>query len=117
MKSAVYILRIHLSGQKIVLTSGSGDALEKIDIPSPLERYFGRPIDSSYDHLTFIDYHSRYSVDAFPASCNVEKDACEPVSFANPRKNSAICLLRSVHARMHKLFALKLPLRRFPAKT
>jgi hypothetical protein len=80
--------------------------LEKIDIPSTIERYFGRPIDSSYDELTSIDYHSRNSVDARPASCGVDKDVCEPVRFVNPRKNSAICILRSVHPWMHELFAL-----------
>jgi hypothetical protein len=51
MKPTVHVLGIHLPGQKIALTSGPGDALETIDIPSPLERYFGCPIDSSYDHL------------------------------------------------------------------
>jgi hypothetical protein len=46
MKSTVHVLGIHLPGQKIVLASGPGDALEKIDVSSPPERYFGRPIDS-----------------------------------------------------------------------
>jgi hypothetical protein len=117
MKPNVHILGIHLPGQKIVLTSGPGDALEKIDISSPLERYLGHPIDSSYDHLTFIGHHSRYSVDARPASCDVDKDVCEPVRIANPRKNSATCILRSVHPRMHELFALGLLFRRFPARS
>jgi hypothetical protein len=108
MKPTVHVLGIHLPGQKIALTSVPGDALEKIDIPSSLERYFGRPIDSSYDQLTYIDYHSRHSVDARPASCDVDKNVCEPVRFANPRKSSAICIPRSVHPGMHKLFALRL---------
>jgi hypothetical protein len=103
MKPIVHVLGIHFPGQKIVLTSGPGDALEKIDIAGPLEKYFDRPIDSSYDQLAYIDYRSRYSVDARPASCDVDKDVCEPVRFANPRKNSAICILRSVHPRMHEL--------------
>jgi hypothetical protein len=102
MKRTVLVLVIRLPGQKIVLTSGPGEVLEKIDIPSPLERHFGRPIDSSYDHLTYIDCHSRHSVDARPASCDVDKAVCEPVRFPNPRKDSAICILRSVHARMHE---------------
>jgi hypothetical protein len=84
MKPTVHVLGIRLPGQKIVLTSGLGDALEKIDIPNPLERYFGCPIDSSYDQLTYSDYHSRYSVDARRASYGVDKDVCEPVRFANP---------------------------------
>jgi hypothetical protein len=79
MKPIVNVLGIHIPGQKIILRSEPGDALEKIDIPGPLERYFGRPIDSS------CDYHSRSSVDARPASFNGDKDVCEPVRFANPR--------------------------------
>jgi hypothetical protein len=86
MKPTVHVLGVHLLGQKIVLTSGPGDALEKSDILSPLEGYFGRPIDSSYDQLIYIDYHSRYYVDARPTSCGVDKDVCEPVRFASPRK-------------------------------
>jgi hypothetical protein len=54
MKPTVHISGIHLPGQKIVLIYGLGEALEKIDIPSLLERYLGRPIDNLYDHLTYI---------------------------------------------------------------
>jgi hypothetical protein len=117
MKPTLHVLGIHLPRQKIVLTSGPDDALEKIDIPSPLERYFGRPIDRSYDQLTYIDSRSRYSVDARPASCDVDKDVCEPDCFANLRKNSVVCILLSVHPRMHELFAIRLLLRRFPARS
>jgi hypothetical protein len=117
MKPIVHVLGIHLPRQKIVLTSGPGDTLENIAIPSPLERYFGRPIDGSYDQWTYIDHHSRSSVDARPVSCDVDKDVCEPVRFTNPRKSSAVCILRSVHPRMHELFALRLLLRRFPARS
>jgi hypothetical protein len=117
MKPTVHVLGLHLPGQKIVLTYAPGEALEKTDIPGPLERYFGRPIDSSYDQLTYIDSESRYSVDARPASCDVDKDVCEPVRFANPRKNSAICILRLVHPRMHEFFALRLFLRQFPVRS
>jgi hypothetical protein len=67
--------------------------------------------------LTYIDYHSRCSVDARPASFDVDEDVCEPVRLANPRKNSAMCILRSVHPQMHELFALRLLLRRFPARS
>jgi hypothetical protein len=108
MKPTVHVLGIHLPGPKIVLTFGPGDALEKIDIPSPLEKYFRHPIDNSYDQLTYIDYRYRYSVDTRPASCDVDKDVCEPVRFANPSTNSASCIPRSVHPRMHELFALRL---------
>jgi hypothetical protein len=117
MKPTVHVLRIHLPGQKIVLISELGEALEKIDVSSPLERYFGRPIDSSYNQLTYRDYHSRYSVDARPASCDVDKYVCEPVSLANPRKNFVICTLRSVHPWIHELFTLRLLLQRLPVRS
>jgi hypothetical protein len=42
--------------------SGPADALEQIDIPSRLERYFSGLRDSSYDQLTFL----QYSVDTHP---------------------------------------------------
>jgi hypothetical protein len=42
---------------------------------------------------------------------------CESVRFANPRKNSAIHILRSVHPRVHECFASRLPLRRFSARS
>jgi hypothetical protein len=82
-----------------------------------LKDIFGHPIDSSYNQLTYIDYHSRYSVDARPASCDGDKNVCEPVRFDNPRKNSAICILRSVHPWTHEPLALRLLLRRFPARS
>jgi hypothetical protein len=64
MKRTVHVLGIHLPGQKTVLTSGPGDALEKINITNPLEKYLGRPIDSSYDQVTYIGYQSRRSADS-----------------------------------------------------
>jgi hypothetical protein len=117
MKPTVRVLGISLHGQTIVLTSEPGHASEKTDFSSPFERYFGRPIDSSYEQLTYIDCHSRYSVDASPASCDFNKDVCETVRFANPRKNYAIYLLRSVRPHMDELFTLRLLLRRFPARS
>jgi hypothetical protein len=61
MKRTVHVLGIHLPRQKIVLISGLGDALEKIDIPNPLKRCFGRSIDSSYDQLTYRSSHVKCS--------------------------------------------------------
>jgi hypothetical protein len=112
----VCILRIHLQGRKIVLTTGPDDALEKVDIPSPLERYFGRPIDSSYDSLTYLDYYSNYSTVVQNKSGNLDPDVCQPVNFAQPRKKPILCILNSVHPKDQELFALRLLLRRFPAR-
>jgi hypothetical protein len=76
--------------------------LEEIRIPNPLERYFDRLIDSSYDQLTYLNHHSRRPADARLASCDVDRDVCEPVHFANPRRNPVICILNSVHARTNE---------------
>jgi hypothetical protein len=113
MKPTVQLLRIHLPGQKVVLPSGPDDALDKIDVPSPLERYFGWLTDDSYDELTCLEYHSRYSVDALLKSSESCPDVCQPVWFANERETSVLCILNSVHPSNHKLFALRLLFRQF----
>jgi hypothetical protein len=83
MKPTVIILGIHLPGQKIVLTTGRADALQKADVPSPLEMYLGRPKDSSFHDLTDLDHHSRCSVDDHSTSSNVHRDVCEPFRLGN----------------------------------
>jgi hypothetical protein len=54
MKPTVQILGMHLPGKKIVLTAWPADAVEKLDIRSPLERYLGCPTDISLDQLTYL---------------------------------------------------------------
>jgi hypothetical protein len=63
MKPTVVILGIHFPGKKDVLTASPADALKKVDIPNSLERYLGRPTDSLFDELAYLEYQSRYSVD------------------------------------------------------
>jgi hypothetical protein len=117
MRPAVLILGIHLPGQRIVLVSGPADALEKADVPSPLERYFGRLKDSSFDLLIYSEDHSRYSVDDHPISTSDIRDVCETVRFANPRKSPVLCIVNDAHPKNHERFALRLFLRRFAART
>jgi hypothetical protein len=71
MKPTVIILGIQVPGQKIVLTSCREDALQKFDVPSPLERYLGRPRNSSYHYVTYLGYHFRYSLDDHSTSSDV----------------------------------------------
>jgi hypothetical protein len=106
MKRSVRILGIHLPGQKMVLASSTSDSLHKIDIPSPLERYLGRPKDYRYDQLPGLEYHSRYSVDDPATSADAFPDVCEPVRFSNERKEPILCIFNSVHPRNHARFAL-----------
>jgi hypothetical protein len=75
LKPTVPILGIHLPGQKIVLTSGPDDALDKVDVPSPLEAYFGRPTQDSYHELIDLEEHSRYSMDVeFGGLCDQQRE-------------------------------------------
>jgi hypothetical protein len=117
MKPTVIILGIHLPGEKTVLTSGRADALPMVDVLSPLERCLGRPRDSVFHHLTYLDDHSRCSVDDHSASSGVHWDICEPVRFANLRKGLVLCIVNAHHPRNHKLLALQLLLRCFAAGT
>jgi hypothetical protein len=86
MKPTVQIFGLHLPGKKIVLTSGPADALDKVDVPSPLERYLGRPTDNSFNQVTYLEYHSRYDLDSHPRSSDVHTGVCQAVYFANSRK-------------------------------
>jgi hypothetical protein len=118
MKPTVQILRIHLPDKKIVLTAPPADAVEKVDIPSSLETFLGRPTDSSSDQLTYLEYHSRSFIVDYPTSSpDVHPDVCNPVRFRNLRKEPMLCIINSVYPKNHELFALKLLLRRFPART
>jgi hypothetical protein len=92
MKASVRILNIHLSGRKLVLMRDRSDGLENADMPSPLKRYLGRPVGSSIDQLTYLDYYARYSVDAHPMSADLHPDICLPVRFANQRKDPIYAL-------------------------
>jgi hypothetical protein len=117
MKPTVMILGIHLPGKKVVLTVSPDDALKKVDIPSSLERCLGRPMDSSFDALTYLEYHSRYSVDEHQNSDDAHRDVCNLGRFANSRKEAVLCIMNSVHSRNHELFTLRLLLRRCPARS
>jgi hypothetical protein len=117
MKSTVIIFGIHLPGQKIVPTTSRADALQKVDVPSPLERYLGRPRDSSFHDLTDLDDHSRCCVDDHSIFSDVHRDVCEPFRLANPKKEPVLCIVNAVHAGSHDVFALRLPLRGFAAGT
>jgi hypothetical protein len=117
MKPTVVILGIHLPDKKVVPTASPADALQKIGIPSSLEKYLGRPTDSSFDELTYLEYYSRYSVDDHQNSDDAHRDVCNPGRFANSRKEVVLCIANSFHPRNHELFALKLLLRRYPARS
>jgi hypothetical protein len=116
IKPAVEVLNIHLEGQKIVWACDQRDAEMKIDLPSRLERYFGRPNDEKYDNLTYTDYYSQYNVVSRPGR-NMDEDVCIPTHFVSMRKSPIICVLNSVRIHNTELFALRLLLRLYPARS
>jgi hypothetical protein len=112
----VITLGIHLEGKKIVLAHGPRDAQTRIDTPSRLERYFGRPGDTAYDELTYLDYYANSSLES-TGGTDENKDFCDPPNFAIARKKKIQCLMPSVSPQDHELFALRMLLKRFPARS
>jgi hypothetical protein len=117
IKPTVQFLGIHLPGKKIVLRAAPVDPVESVGIPSPIEKYLGRPTDSSFDHLTYLDYHSWYFIVDHPTSPDTHPNVYNPVRFPNSRKEQMLCVINFVHPKNHQLFAMRLLLRRFPART
>jgi hypothetical protein len=117
MKPAVTVLNIHLEGKKVVLALDRADEQRKADIPSRLERYFGRPATSKYDDLTYTDYYSKYVVDVKSRTEESDRDQCDPPHFVTARKKPMICIINSVNVRNRELFALRLLLRLYPAQS
>jgi hypothetical protein len=116
MKPTVQILGIPLPGKKKVLTSWPAEAVENVDIRIPIEKYFGHPTNNSFDQLTYLEYQSRYSIVDHPTFADIHPDVCDPVRFANLRKEPMLCIINSVHPRNHELFASRLLVRRFPTR-
>jgi hypothetical protein len=117
MKPTVRSLGVHLPGKKVILAACKPEALMKVDSPSPLERYLGRSADESFDHLTYADYYANYSVDSKASSDQSPRDICEPSHFANRRTKVILCMLNTVSPMNHELFALRLLLRTFAARS
>jgi hypothetical protein len=62
-QSTMRSLGIHLRNQ-VVLASGQREALEQVDVPSPLERYLKRPEGEIFNCLIFVEYYALYSVES-----------------------------------------------------
>jgi hypothetical protein len=119
LNPTVLIFSIHLEGKKVVLAASRADALDRIDIPSPVERYFNRPDGSPYDQLTFLDYHSNYSLEPpKPDSdlTNLTLDKCPRPRIVKPRPSPILCMLGAVNVKKTELFAMRILLRQFPAR-
>jgi hypothetical protein len=113
----VLMFSIQLEGQKVVFVVGPEDALEKVDNASPLERYFNRPKAPQFDELTFLDYYSQYSLETVQPSDNALPDDCPNRRYANPRRKPILCMFKNVNPSKHEVFALRILLARFPARS
>jgi hypothetical protein len=119
LKPTVLIFTIHLEGKKVVLASSPSDALQKVDIPSPLERFFRRPAGAPYDRLTVLDYHSKYVTE--PLSDTEDPTRATFEHGENPRtvklrRKPILCMLGAVHVSNTELFTMRILLRQFPAR-
>jgi hypothetical protein len=72
------MLSIHLEGKKVVLAADRVEAGRKVDLPSRLERYFGRPMGLAYDGLRYTDYYAHYYLVSEERSENGQSDECIP---------------------------------------
>jgi hypothetical protein len=111
------MLSIHHEGKKVVLAADRVEAGRKVDLPSRLERYFGRPLGLEYDGLRYIDYYAQYYLVCEERSENCRSDRCIPRAYLHLRKAPVICVINAVSIRDEELYALRLLLRIYPARS
>jgi hypothetical protein len=117
MKATVRSLGVHLPRKTVILAAYKPEALVKVDIPGPLERYLGRSADQSFDHVRCADYYANYSADSKSSSDLSPRDTCQRSHFANQRRKVILCMLNTVSLMNHELVALRLLLRAFAARS
>jgi hypothetical protein len=95
------VLAIHLEGKKVILNRRRNHGLEVLDLPSPLERDFGRPMSAEFDFMPFTVYSAGSIVGVRPSHPESKKDKCYP-PFAR-------------FACKRRIIRIGMPLRPFPA--
>jgi hypothetical protein len=65
MVPTVIRLSIHLETKKVIVAGAYSDPKDRVDLPSALERYFGRLVGSEFDSLTHPAYFARFGAGAF----------------------------------------------------
>jgi hypothetical protein len=116
MSPTVISLSFHLEHKKIVMTGFHEDPKDRVDFPSRLQRYFGRPDGDEFEGMTDTDYFASYLVEARQHSGAGVPDKCRPSHFAIRRREAVICMLRSLMPDKREEFVLRLLLRYFPAR-
>jgi hypothetical protein len=117
LKPTVVALNLHLEGQKVVLVFGQHDEREKVDAPSRLERYFGRPLGAKFEDLTYTQYYSSYTVCGRRTAVSATADLYRPTHFAAIRRKPVLAIINSVNIRATEIFALRMLLARYPARS
>jgi hypothetical protein len=72
MVPTVITLSIHLPNKKVIVTGAFQDPKERVDLPSALERYFGRPEGLEFDVLSYSEYYARDLVEGH----SMEQPSC-----------------------------------------
>jgi hypothetical protein len=100
IKPAVVVLSLHLPGKKVVLAVDKRQGERKMDLPSRLERYFGRPLGQDFERLTYPEYFGNYILRPVLRSEGGRSDVCEPPYFVVRRKKPVLAILNSVSLRL-----------------
>jgi hypothetical protein len=106
MRPTVITLGFHLPEQRIIMTGLGDDPAKRVNLPSQLERYFGRAGSEELTHLKYGEYYAAYLFRAKVRGPDDHPDNCEPVQFAHERENRALCIMRSVLPHQQEKFAL-----------
>jgi hypothetical protein len=117
LQPAVVLLDIHLPGKKVVLAFDTCEDEAKVDLPSRLERYFGRALGDDFERLTYPESSGSQVLSPQGDAGSGHRDLCNPSYFVNRRKNSVLAVLNSVSIRCLELFALPMLLVRYPARS
>jgi hypothetical protein len=96
MVPTVITLSIHLPNKKVIGAGADQDPKDRVDLPSALERYLGRPAGAEFTMLKYSEYYAGYLVEGHSKSSRAALDSCTPPRFAVPRRKPVLCMLNAV---------------------
>ena len=116
---SIEILSIHEEGKRIIMVkknSSIQDAEEELNhTMSRLERYFKRPFGEEFDSLTYTEYYGTYSVQA--KNSDGIQDNGYPRYIVSKKRKRTFCAIKLIKPDKQELFALRLLLQEFPARS
>lgn len=126
MTPAVKVLPVHLDGQRTTMTLDDNPEKQKKFFEttlSPLERYFRRPLDKSFDNITYAEYYEKYSFNSSESEKSSENFWDEGNSKSENKKNvfkskvDKIVRIESVLPSSNEAFYLRILLLSVPARS